>query len=119
MQQKTKEYDRQMVRLLFFFLRRCLEDKARGCREKDNACPFPVPAPLRGAFSNAPTSGFQANGLIDRPLFRAFAKHFYAPAAMVRLPDAITARIYGDRKHVGETESEHAACCQMRMCFRG
>ena len=94
-----------MVRLLFFFMRRCLEVKARGCREKDNHCSFPVPAPPCGAFSNAPTSEFQANSLIYRPLFGAFAKHFYAPAAMVRLPDAMTARICGARNHVGETES--------------
>ena len=40
--------------LLFFFMRRCLEVKARGCREKDKACPFPVSAPPCGAFSNAP-----------------------------------------------------------------
>ena len=119
MQQKTKEYDRQKVRLLFFFIWRCLEVKARGCREKDSACPFPASAPPCGAFSNAPTSGFQANGLIYRPLFRAFAKHSYALAAMGRRADATTARIYGARNHVGEIESEHAAGCRTRMCFRG
>ena len=68
----------------FFFIRRRLEVKARGCRGKNSACLFPVSAPPCGAFSNAPTSGFQANGLIYRPLFRAFAKHSYAPAATVR-----------------------------------
>ena len=71
MQQKTKEYDRQKVRLHFFFIRRCLEVKARGSREKDSACPFPVSAPPCGAFPNAPTSVFQANGLIYRPLFQS------------------------------------------------
>ena len=48
--QETKENDRQRVRSLFF-LRRCLEVKARGCRGKDSACPFPVSAPC-GAFSS-------------------------------------------------------------------
>ena len=63
----------------FFFIRRCLEVEARRCRRKDIACPFPVSAPLCGASSYAPTSG---------PLFRAFAKHLYAPAAMGRRADA-------------------------------
>ena len=54
MHQETKENDRQRVRSLFLFIRRCLEVKARGCRGKDSACPFPVSAPPCGAFSNAP-----------------------------------------------------------------
>ena len=102
-----------------FFIRRCLEVKARNCRGKDSACPFSVSAPPCGAFSNAPTSGFQANGLIYCPLFRAFAKHSYAPAATVRRADAMTARICEARNHVGEIESERAACCRTRKYCRG
>ena len=119
MHQETKENDRHRVRSLFLFLRRCLEVKARRFREKDSACPFPVSAPPCGAFSNAPTSGFQANGLNYWPLFGAFAMHSYAPAATVRRADAMTARIYGARNHAGKIESEHAACCQTRKSFRG
>ena len=110
MQQKTKEYDRQKVRLLFFFIRRCLE-VARGAGRKTMRVLSPVSAPPCGAFSNAPTSGFQATGLIYRPLFRALAKHSYAMGCRA---DATTARIYGARNYVGEIESEHAACCRMR-----
>ena len=82
MHQETKENDRQRV-----------------C-----SCLHPC-----GAFSNAPTSRFQANGLNYCPIFRAFAVHFC---------DAMTARIYGARNHAGEIESEHAACCRTRKYFR-
>ena len=54
MHQKTKEYDRQKVRFALFLVKSCLEVQARGCRRKDKACPFPVPAPPCGACSNAP-----------------------------------------------------------------
>ena len=90
----------------------------RGRRERQ-CVSFPrVCTPCR-AFSNAPAAGFQANGLIYCPLFRAFAKHSYAPAATVRRADAMTARIYEARNHAGEIESEHAACCRARKYFRG
>ena len=103
----------------FFFIRRCLEVEAGRCGRKDITCPFLVSAPLCGASSYAPTSGFEANGLIYHPLFRAFAKHLYAPAAMGRQADAVIACIGAARNHAGENESELAACCRMRTCCRG
>ena len=52
--QRSKSTTDKHVCMLFFFIRRCLEVKARGRTGKDSACPFPVSAPLCGAFSYAP-----------------------------------------------------------------